>query len=79
MKQNENVSWADVVRTQKPKQMATIANGKNVSRGCNSFSRNNPVNRKEVLVDSFAVLNTLHSPTQHLQYVVQDHSTLAGE
>jgi hypothetical protein len=34
MKQNENVSWADVVRTQKPKQMATIANSKNVSRGC---------------------------------------------
>ena len=31
----ENVSWADVVRTQKPKQMAnTIADSKNVSRGC---------------------------------------------
>jgi hypothetical protein len=34
MKQNENVSWVDVVRTQKPKQMATIANSKNVSREC---------------------------------------------
>ena len=34
MKQNENVSWSDVVRTQKPKQMDTIEISKNVSREC---------------------------------------------
>jgi hypothetical protein len=30
----ENVSWVDVVRTQKPKQVATIAKNKNVSGVC---------------------------------------------